>query len=284
MSNGALHHIPCEILYFNVLGATRQQDVVYLRVSASDYVPGNFMMNGVTSEPLWQAQQRDESPIGGAYGQINLAAGQETNLTFELLDNTLQPKILEKVVAMTFLDIDQPTTSRFSVERDGGGETLNVCTGLRSFGWSDNYNIYHNWTNGSVASEACHIVQSSAKGSPDDNPWDPQRKENNVVVGLSGFQRAKAFTIANYKQSHWTAKFSVKPSDDPVMNGATDRNLNFAFHKTSFCQQDKANEVIDDDCKMRKEHGADFNMTLCEEVAKSVADASSGTNANFANR
>lgn len=278
MSNGALHHIPCEILYFNVLGAKEAKDVAYLRVTATNYVPGNVMMNGVTSEPLWEAHQRNEQPKGGAYGQINLAAGQQTNLTFELLNDKLQPKLLEKVVAMTFLDIDQPTTSRFSAERDGGGETLNVCTGLRSFGWSNNYNIYHNWTNGSVASEACHVVRSAAKGSPDDNPWDPERRENNVVVGLSGFQKAKAFIIANYKQSRWTAQFSVKPSDEPVMNGATERNLNFAFHKTSFCQQDKANEVIDDDCKMRKQHGADFNWKLCEDVAKSVADA--GTNAN----
>jgi len=283
------HKFPCEIRYWNVLNATEPDKAVYLVVTVADtrdpnaeagegypvYKPGNVMMNGVTSEPKEEAEAENRAPIGGAYGQINMQAGTNATFRFQFLDVNSNPIVVPKVVAQTFLDIDQPVRSRFNAKRDGGGETLLACAGNRSFGYAHNYNLYWNWTQGSVPTEACFKVESSAKGGPKDNPWNPGRKnQDGVAVGLTSDQASKAWTIANYKQKSWTATFAVKPSSEDVMAGATERNLNFAFHKTSFCELDKANEVIDDDCKMRKQRNEQFDDTLCQNVAAAVEAAS----------
>lgn len=282
------HKFPCEIRYWNVLNATEASKAVYLVVTVADtrnpnavpgegfpvYKPGNVMMNGVTSEPLAEAQAENRAPIFGAYGQINMEAGTNATFRFQFVDVNSNPIVVDKVVAQTFLDIDQPVTSRLGAGKDGGGETLLACAGNRSFGYAHNYDVYWNWTQGSVDTEACFKVESSASGDPLDNPWDPGRKDKDgVKVGLTSKQASKAWTIANYKQLSWTATFAVKSSTDPVMAGATERNLNFAFHKTSFCELDKANEVIDDDCKMREQRKEHFNATFCQDIAAAVKAA-----------
>merc|ERR1712137_268351 len=84
---GIEHALPCDIRYYNVLNSTNASEVTYLSVTnVSEYLPGDALLNGVGYEPAEEAALRGESPIAGAYGQINMRVGTSTDFKFTFLD------------------------------------------------------------------------------------------------------------------------------------------------------------------------------------------------------
>jgi hypothetical protein len=154
---------------------------------------------------------------------------------------------LDKVFALTFLDIDQGENARTTRPDQIGGETLEVCTGKNSWGYPErggkSYTQLKVDANLMPEGDVCHKVQSTTKGDVDDNVWNPAVKENGKYVGLKESDMEKAFVAATW-QSNITFDYTVR--EGGVNEGYEGRNLVFAAHATSFCRADKAAKVKED--------------------------------------
>jgi len=246
------HELPCEIKYWNVFEDpwATPENVTYLIVTnltTYEYTEDLEFRNGVTMETeeeakiRWEQSGEDQSQIHGAYGQINMATDSETRFEFRLEDAWGTPVIPEKVWQMTFLDIDQPENARTRDDEEIGGEMVEVCTGLKSWGHPKEGQLQHNWTLNNETGEACHKFRSTTAGDPSDNPWNPARIQAGVVVGLEIEQLEKSFTAAYYNVSSFEFTLSVKYMEDYAS-----RNFVYVGHPTSFCEEWKSLEVMED--------------------------------------
>lgn len=260
---------PKTIMYYNVFGLNdtdlrEGKTITYLEVANTSPYEGDGDMNGVSYEPeaIMKARLRENpqskpaEQISGAYGIINVKSGTSVDLKFtfmEKADGRLQPvSHPEKVVAITYLDIDQAIGARTLKEEDIGEESVSTCTGEHSFGFASNNKreirqLNHSWEMNRANGEVCHTLKSLAKGDPSDNPWDPQQEvgrdaEGNPVWGLKDKQKEKSFTAAYWNVTNFAATFAVK-------KGGSNRNLMFVGHATGFCSKLMADKVKDDSNK-----------------------------------
>jgi len=251
--NGTELAVPQTIVYYNVFNASEPEEVVYLVVSnVTEYdAVGDVMSNGVSRESDREFKERREQdklsyhlPMEGAYGSINLLPGHSVTLKFEFMDHEMKPMIPDKVVALTFLDIDQPTRGA------DGAEQVNVCTGANSFGFPRETKLEHSWA--FLDEEqllVCHEFDSRTLGDREDNPWNPAHKRKDGGQGLEDSQKEKMFTAAFWHTSSFNATFTVDAEVIPnTVDTRKGRNLLFAGHETSFCGEEQSCYVIMDKC------------------------------------
>jgi hypothetical protein len=223
-----------------------------MHVKATDYEAADNMMNGNTRESVADCEARgvtdcENKRAWGAYAQINVKAGTTADFEFYFTKNQ-QPIYLDKVFALTILDIDQGTDAPEvnASETEVGGETLSMCTGPNSWGYPEYggqtfTKLKHEEV--LVAGKVCHTIKSTAAGTPDDNAWNPAVKKDGKYVGLTMQDREKAFIAATYRDN---LKFTYEVKEGGANEGFAGRNFAFAAHASSFCHKAKADKVIAD--------------------------------------
>jgi len=257
ISNGQEHSVPPTTVYYNVFNATDADEVVYLIVSNLTEYHGNADINGVSRESEADFKERFASDpsshpaaMEGAYGSFNLKAGSSVELQFEFMDHNMKPLTPDKVVAMTFLDIDQPLAADGSKDTEdptAGMEQVSVCTGQHSFGWPASTELNHSWQWVSDDhTDVCHDFASRNPGDVEDNPWNPANERLDGQQGLEVHQIKKIFTAAFWHTSKFSARFSVR--SEVQQQGFENRNFLFAGHATSFCGEEKSCAVKMDKC------------------------------------
>jgi len=267
-ANGESHNVPPTIVYYNVFNASDADNVVYLIVSNLTEYRGNAKLNGVSREAEVDYQARiaeDPSsypaPMEGAYGSVNLDPGSDVTLKFQFMDSKMEPMIPKKIVAMTFLDIDQPQDAEGRKDQPddtAGVEQVSICTGPNSFGWPDTTQLNHSfeWVD-EDHTDVCHDFASRSLGFPEDNPWNPSNVRADGGQGLEEHQMEKIFTAAYWQKSSFEAKFKVRADVDST------RNFLFAGHATSFCGGEQACYVKMDSCA----HAVDSEGTESERLS-----------------
>jgi hypothetical protein len=286
---GQLHQVPPTIMYYNVFNATKAEDVVYLVVSNISKYDGDASLNGVSreSEKEFKTRQKNDQSaqrMEGAYGSVNVAAGTSTLLKFQFQNAKLSPIVPRNVVAMTFLDIDQPKVGNRKVDATIAKESVGICTGRESFGWPNISTLNHTFffKDSEVDSvgrrtTACHNFSSTKRGDVNDNPWNPANVRDDEKPGLEDDQLEKLFTAAYWNVDTFTASFEVK--EDVHRN----RNFLFAGHATSFCEQERACRVKENYCDLFPDERACVALQeagqgcwSCENIQKTCKTAPTG--------
>jgi len=251
VSNGQTHIVPPNIVYYNVFNATEAEDVVYLVVKNLTEYKGHSDLNGVSRESQIDFERRMQedptshnAPMEGAYGSINVQASSEVQLEFEFMNWKMEPLIPDKIVAMTFLDLDQPQAAVGNIgepDTTAGMEEVDICTGTHSFGWPESTQLNHSWVFVDESqNKVCHSFSSRTEGHVEDNPWNPANVRQDGEQGLEEYQKEKIFTAAFWQTSSLTATFKVRANEN--------RNFLYAGHATSFCSGEFACAVKMDKC------------------------------------
>jgi len=212
---------------------------------------GDAELNGVSRESQIDFKRRfkedptsQNAPMEGAYGSINVQANSKVLLDFQFMNWKMQPYTPEKIVAMTFLDIDQPEDAegaQGTPDDTAGMEEVAICTGTHSFGWPEVTQLNHSYVFADESqNKVCHNFASRTEGHPEDNPWNPANVRADGEQGLEEHQKQKIFTAAYWKTDSLNAQFMVRAD--------INRNFLFAGHATSFCSGEQACAVKMDKC------------------------------------
>jgi len=249
------------IIYYNVFNAaTNGGKEVNLWVSNETTYEGDPSLNGNSMESEEEFQIRiasdpnsDPARIYGAYGAVNVKSGTNVELKFEFRMNSGGNVVVpHNVVAMTFLDIDQPED-----DETAGGESVGICTGRDSWGRSKNTKLKHEYSwQGNEKINVCHNFSSGSSGDDSDNPWNPANIREDGSSGLEEDQRAKLFAAAFWNVASFRSTMHVNRMDGNLAS----RNFLFAGHANNFCLEQ-------DSCMVKKNYcqSDGFGLPACLE-------------------